>query len=146
MPKTKKNKEVWQQWLLLYSRTHYHFGREERPRKGSHWDAELNKTTSFPRQGGGGGGGKDVMGRPIRCTCGYHVALLLLLYNNVIVDIIIANTFYMHPGQSHARYIYLTKLNTTIKLPIITGIVDNVLVLNTLITVCIIYTMQSLSN
>ena len=105
-------------------------------------DAELNKTTLCPRQGGGGGGGRDVMGRPIRCTCGYHVSpFVTAIYNNIIVDIIIDNTFYMHPGQSHTRYICQTKLNTTTKLPIITGIVDVVLVLDTLITVCIIYTM-----
>ncbi len=46
------------------------FGRGERPRKGTEWDLVSQKVEKCPKYRNASN--VDVMGRAIRCICGYH--------------------------------------------------------------------------
>ena len=69
MPKVGQDQGEWLRRLRQYAMGQFHFSTGQRPPKGSHWAKQL---ASIDKCACKGGHRRDLFGRPLTCTCGYH--------------------------------------------------------------------------
>uniref|UniRef100_UPI00358E8398 uncharacterized protein n=1 Tax=Myxine glutinosa TaxID=7769 RepID=UPI00358E8398 len=75
MPKQGLTPSEWRRRLREYASGAFHFGRGQRPPKGSRWGNEITKIDSCSRHGRRGC--TDLFGNRVWCKCSYHVPLIL---------------------------------------------------------------------
>jgi hypothetical protein len=78
MPKVGLTKEQWRERVQAFAQRSFVFGQGQRPAKGSFWARQIAKVESCPRFLSKYS--KDLFGRPIRCSCGYHDTKVSIKY------------------------------------------------------------------
>ena len=79
MPKTGLSNSEWRQRLHLFAQGNFHFGKGQRPRKGSDRAKVLERVENCPKHRNSVN--VDPFGRRIQCHCGYHQQKVSLILN-----------------------------------------------------------------